>query len=167
MIAKTIQRTRNIEATRRYFNEKFKTEDSCSAYQRKLFKLNTFESLRDAHSGVNIKSMSDLLTYVERTRPRTWIKDVSKSNLNIFKTLIGKSSFHNRRGSSGVLQIFQQTVAKEPAPSASTQTMHFKRSKVRFTIRDISPVRLSHQRSLSTNLQTPLIPSKPNLSIVS
>lgn len=90
MIAKTIQKKRKIQYLNDYFSKKkFHTEDS-----QDLKKASYLFTSRDTFKELNLEkrldSLNDLLNYLEKTRPKNWIRDTT--NIQKFSTLKPPSS---------------------------------------------------------------------------
>ena len=90
MIAKTIQKKRKIQYLNDYFSKrKFQTEDS-----QDLKKASYLFTSRDSFKALNLEkrldSLNDLLNYLEKTRPKTWIRD--STSMQKFSTLKPPSS---------------------------------------------------------------------------
>lgn len=86
MIAKTIQKRRKSQ----FFNEYVQKKVECQEESR-FSKMSSFLfSGRDTYKEISVEgrldSLSDLLTYLEKTRPRVWIRDTTNS-LNKITTL--------------------------------------------------------------------------------
>lgn len=97
MIANTIDKQRRIQANAQLLKAKgLKSQPSLN--KRMLFKMTTFKTLRGLNSDSrNIQSFRDLLYYVERTRPRNWIKDKPKdTNEPNFRNIFISTDRHQR-----------------------------------------------------------------------
>ena len=160
MIAKTIEKKRKNEIIHEYFTKKPSNIEGYGNYKRSVFRLNSFQSIKDKDTESKIATMNDLLAFIEKTRPRNWIKDLSKSSAILVKNSPAKLvTFSGRRGSTNYVSKVNQDI-----PNLDSKAHYFKKSKLIYTIKEISPIRLSHKRATSTilclnasNLKTPLL----------
>ena len=77
MIAKTFDRERKARETQEILEDRRKAlEKEENMSKRRLFHKNSLKTLRETVPKKNgFNSINDLLYYLERTRPRTWVKD--------------------------------------------------------------------------------------------
>lgn len=85
MIAKTIQKKRKIQYLNDYFDrKKFQTEDN-QDLKKNSFHFNSRDTFKDLNLEKRLESLNDLLKYLEKTRPKNWIRDTT--NLHKFSSL--------------------------------------------------------------------------------
>ena len=76
MIAKTFDRERKARETKEILENRRKSLENEDTSKRKVFYKTSLKSLRDYLPKKNgFGSINDLLYYLERTRPRIWVKD--------------------------------------------------------------------------------------------
>ena len=146
MIAKTIQKIRKKKMISDYFAQKTKE----TSFKRNISKINSSRYNKDNIAENNLSTMNDLLKYLEKTRPKDWIRDVSKKN-NYLAAVSTKKLYQSRRVS---LQYIQETPL-EVLRTAESKAVYYRKSKIIYNLKEISPIKLSYRSSSTT-----LIPTK-------
>ena len=82
MLANTIDKERKLRENQEILTNKRKALNNRESLdQRKIFQLRSLKSNRDSFTKrAGINSINDLLFYVEKTRPRIWVKDTKEDD---------------------------------------------------------------------------------------
>ncbi|OMJ73370.1 hypothetical protein SteCoe_27959 [Stentor coeruleus] len=143
MMAKTIQKTRKSTFLSEYFKGK-SLNKSDNLLKKTTFKTTTtLDSNKDSTLD-KLSTMTDLLSLIEKTRPRNWVKDHIKSSQSLLKAMTNKkSAYPSRRGSSctPIPKELQSQV------NLSNQTHYFKKSRVVYSMRELTPIKLSKRNT--------------------
>jgi hypothetical protein len=146
MMAKTIQKTRKNTFLSEYFKGKHLNKSE-TFLKKTIFKTSTtIDPGKDPSQDNKLSTMTDLLSLIEKTRPRNWVKDHIKSSQSLLKAMSNKkSAYPSRRGSSCA------PVPKElqSQSNLTNQTHYFKKSRVVYSMRELTPIKLSKLRNTS------------------
>ena len=152
MVAKTIDRERKVQEFNEMIkNKKMMLENNHASNHKKVFQMrsmkHTRENIPKKHA---IKTINELLYYVEKTRPRIWLKDVvedTKAHEVQVESMTTKSRYNKTSEC--------KTRPKKSLPShVMSPKMSYDRS-VQLIIEKLGHTHSSHGFN-STNTQTPL-----------
>lgn len=79
MIAKTIQRTRKNQFYTEFIQKKVNSPENLIFNKRTSYIFSSRDTNRDLNIESRLDTLSDLLSYLEKTRPKNWIRDSMQS----------------------------------------------------------------------------------------
>jgi hypothetical protein len=85
MIAKTIHKNRKKQFFHEYFQRKKFSTDDKHDLKKASFHFNSRDTFKEMNLENRLDSLSDLLSFLEKTRPKNWVRDLNVQKISTIK----------------------------------------------------------------------------------